>query len=188
MALGLHEDRTVIGELGELREVSDYLGRHAIRNITTTRGLKAVAERLKTAGCPVDLSGSDWMDPSQFQEPPPASGDLPLGKRAVASPSTSRPPVDVKWHGRSKGGGSFEVYNYSGQSLLQVSVETLAEDQQRSGIHIADTEPIRKLPAGKSASFNAFSIGAPSNTEILVRAIKEDGTELREEVFVNMRG
>lgn len=96
--------------------------------------------------------------------------------------------MDVKWHSRGKGNGSFEVDNYSGQPLLQLRVEALPEEQQRSGIHIGDTEPLKRLPAGKSASFNAYAIGAPSNTEILVLAIKEDGTELREEVFVNMRG
>lgn len=187
MALGLHEDRTVIVELGELRQISDYAGRHAIRNINTGPGLKAVAERLRVAGCPIDLSGSDWMDSSQFALPPSASGDLPLGKRVVAR-TTTRPPVDVKWHSRSKGNGSFEVFNYSGQALLRLVVEPVGDpDAWSGGVQVAEAAPVARLPNGKSASFNAFAFRSPSNVDVRVKAVREDGSELDEEVFVNMR-
>jgi predicted nucleotide-binding protein len=60
MALGVHPDRTVLVELGKLRPFSDIYGRHVVRVNHTEKPLKEIASRLKTAGCDVDESGSDW--------------------------------------------------------------------------------------------------------------------------------
>lgn len=66
MAFGLHPDRTILVELGELRPFSDVFGRHVVRLDGTERPLRDIAGRLETAGCAVDVSGDDWSDPGRF--------------------------------------------------------------------------------------------------------------------------
>jgi predicted nucleotide-binding protein len=66
MAFGLHPDRTLLVELGEMRPFSDVFGRHVVRIDGTEAPLRDIAGRLKTAGCRVDDSGDDWVDPSRF--------------------------------------------------------------------------------------------------------------------------
>jgi len=60
MALGVHPNRTVLVELGRLRPFSDIYGRHVVRLDQTEGPLREIARRLRTAGCDVDESGSDW--------------------------------------------------------------------------------------------------------------------------------
>lgn len=66
MAFGLHPDRTILVEYGELRPFSDVFGRHVVRLDGTERPLRDIADRLKTAGCAVDDRGDDWADPGRF--------------------------------------------------------------------------------------------------------------------------
>ncbi len=60
MALGIHPDRSVLVELGQLRPFSDIYGRHVVRLNGTEKPLKEIARRLKAAGCAVDDKGDDW--------------------------------------------------------------------------------------------------------------------------------
>ena len=67
MALGGDPDRTVLVEIGQLRPFSDIAGRHTVRldDSVTKRG--DLAMRLRTAGCPVNLDGTDWHEAGEFQ-------------------------------------------------------------------------------------------------------------------------
>jgi predicted nucleotide-binding protein len=60
MALGIHPERTVLVELGQLRPFSDIYGRHVVRLNGTEKPLKDIARRLSVAGCAVDDKGDDW--------------------------------------------------------------------------------------------------------------------------------
>ena len=60
MALGIHPDRSVLVELGQLRPFSDIYGRHVVRLNGTEKPLKEIARRLNAAGCAVDDKGDDW--------------------------------------------------------------------------------------------------------------------------------
>jgi len=66
MALGLFPERTVIVELGRLRQVSDLLGRHTVRMDDSPEKRQELAQRLETAGCEVNRSGTDWYKAGQF--------------------------------------------------------------------------------------------------------------------------
>lgn len=66
MAMGRNPDRTVIVELGSVRPFSDIAGRHTVRLSNDTAGRQELAQRLETAGCPVDLTGRDWHTEGDF--------------------------------------------------------------------------------------------------------------------------
>jgi predicted nucleotide-binding protein len=71
MALGLFPDRTVIVELGQLRPVSDIGGRHVIRMNDTPERRHELAQRLQTAGCAVNMTGTDWYKAGTFSSVSP---------------------------------------------------------------------------------------------------------------------
>lgn len=83
MALGKNPDRTLIIEVGDVRPFSDISGRHVVRLNNTVATRQEVASRLKTAGCPVDISGTDWHNQGDFSAPSP-----PLLPNRTARPNS----------------------------------------------------------------------------------------------------
>jgi predicted nucleotide-binding protein len=66
LALGKYPDRTILVQVGNLRPFSDIAGRHLLRLKNTSKSRQELAQRLKLAGCDVDLSGTDWHDAGSF--------------------------------------------------------------------------------------------------------------------------
>jgi len=103
MALGLNADRTIIIELGELRPVSDLLGRHVIRLNDSPGKLKELAQRLNTAGCAVNLTGDDWL--SDKRTPFADATIVEQTEAEVATPAIALHPSDgVLWSFQIVGG------------------------------------------------------------------------------------
>lgn len=67
MAMSRAEDRTVLIEIGRLRPFSVVGGRHVIRLDNSSQRRQELALRLQTAGCPVNLSGTDWHTAGDFE-------------------------------------------------------------------------------------------------------------------------
>ena len=65
-AMASHPDRTLLIQIGPLRPFSDAGGRHVIRFQDTPDCRRLIARRLETAGCRVDLSGTDWLTAGAF--------------------------------------------------------------------------------------------------------------------------
>ena len=72
LALGAHPEKTVIIQIGKVRPFSDIAGKHLVR-LGEDRGRNDLANRLKRLGCPVELTGDDWMNAGYFEptEPKP---------------------------------------------------------------------------------------------------------------------
>ena len=66
MAFGTQPDRTVLVEVGKTKAFSDVGGRHVVRLSNSPENRNDIAERLKTAGCDVSKSGSDWLKTGDF--------------------------------------------------------------------------------------------------------------------------
>jgi Predicted nucleotide-binding protein containing TIR-like domain len=66
MAMGRFPERTVIVEIGQLRPFSDIAGRHTLRLNNTSQRRQELAHRLRDAGCPVNLDGTDWHNIGDF--------------------------------------------------------------------------------------------------------------------------
>ena len=74
MAMGRDDKRIVLVEVGKLRPFSDVGGRHAVRLNSSTERRQEFAQRLESAGCLVNLTGTTWHKVGDFQlqstEPP----------------------------------------------------------------------------------------------------------------------
>ena len=69
MALVTHPGRTIFAVLGPQELPSDLADRLYIRlSPTDGRPLRTLADRLRGAGCDVDLGGTGWLDPSRFPD------------------------------------------------------------------------------------------------------------------------
>jgi hypothetical protein len=68
MALQSHPSKTVLVELGRTREISDLAGRNTVRLDGTAQTVNSLANRLQSAGCPVERLGSDWLDGGAFAQ------------------------------------------------------------------------------------------------------------------------
>ena len=68
MAFGLFRDRTILVELGKLRPFSDIAGRHTVKLDDSTEKRQDLAQRLQNAGCPVNMTGTDWHTEGKFDE------------------------------------------------------------------------------------------------------------------------
>lgn len=66
MALGKDSTRTIIVQIGNIREISDLQGRHVVNFKNTPKCRKTLLSRLETAGCNVDFRGDDWLSSGNF--------------------------------------------------------------------------------------------------------------------------
>ncbi len=69
MAFATHPDRTVIAQLGNIREFSDVAGRHVLHMSNDYARRQEFATKLRNAGCDVDTSGTDWVNAGDFVDP-----------------------------------------------------------------------------------------------------------------------
>jgi hypothetical protein len=66
MALGLHPDRTILVELGQVNLPSDIRGRHTVRITDAAQARVTLRERLEQCGCAVATGGTDWLRAGRF--------------------------------------------------------------------------------------------------------------------------
>jgi hypothetical protein len=85
MALYKYRDRTVLVELGRMRQVSDLGGIHALRMNNSMEKRRELAERLRDAECEIRMEGTAWQTAGNFDE---AIGDDP--------PTSRIPTVDTE--------------------------------------------------------------------------------------------
>ena len=185
IALGRDPKRTILVELGAVRPFSDIAGRHTIRMTNTSERRKELLERLKTAGCRVDMSGTDWMSEGDFSEPPPPGHGLPLGKRVPRPAANNRTRVDAHYHARS-GGGRLEIINRGSEPIRDVNIELPPEAAR---LTVDDSElPIEELPTGKSVKLGAIRNVVPGKGyfNILVSYTNVEGEPVEERVFLSI--
>ena len=136
MAMGRSEDRTVLVELGKLRPFSDVAGRHAIRINNSTTRRQELAQRLRSAGCPVNLEGTSWHSAGDFE-----------AAIAVAGPEETEP----------SNGGVQQPTNVSPPEMLEDSIALLVAAAGNNGVilrMLGDGRPVFK--AG-SCEFGEFT-------------------------------
>lgn len=67
LALGAHSDKTILVQVGDIREISDIAGKHMVHLSNTTASRKALAMRLRDKlKFKVNIDGDAWMDVGNF--------------------------------------------------------------------------------------------------------------------------
>jgi predicted nucleotide-binding protein len=85
MAMGRDASRTILVELGRTRGLSDLTGRYVVRMGNAPNQRQELAERLRTAGCNVDLTGSDWYQSGRFKIPQDPDFSATSGQRTLGA-------------------------------------------------------------------------------------------------------
>ncbi|MFV2194769.1 TIR domain-containing protein [Nocardiopsis sp. LOL_012] len=192
MAMGRNEKRTILVQLGDLRPFSDVHGRHTIRMDDSAGKRKSLAQRLQSAGCPVDMTGSDWLSAGDFTPPPRPGGGLPLGRKV---PSTERHSPNLKGRWRPGTGNKLDriqITNNGGAPLFDIEIEV--PEDLTNHIEVHQEHLISKLPPGETFTVYAWTTnrtlqgGAPNQFELPVIAKLEDGSDFRQEVFFDTLG
>lgn len=195
MALGRDAKRTVLVEIGEVRPFSDVAGRHAIRLDNSTASRQSLAMRLETAGCRVDLAGTDWHNTGDFTAPSPPGDGLTLGRR-LPNTSTQRKPVDFDLKYFNKGGNrldKLQVINRGTETAYQVQL-TVGEN---AGIDLRSTglPEIAKIPGGRSVTIDVMTSrmvlgGADKDDafDVTITARTDAGERYTQDVFLDMNG
>lgn len=69
LAFGTHPERTLLVALGRIRSFSDTVGRHVLYMNDTVAKRQEVAQRLKSAGCTVNIeTRMDWHTSGKFEQ------------------------------------------------------------------------------------------------------------------------
>ncbi len=69
MAFASHPDKTLLVQIGNVKEFSDVGGRHVVHMGNDFARRHEFATKLTNAGCDVDTSGSDWVTAGDFTDP-----------------------------------------------------------------------------------------------------------------------
>jgi hypothetical protein len=138
MAMGRDAKRTVLVEVGKLRPFSDVGGRHILRLNNTSERRQDLADRLKTAGCDVDLTGRDWHTAGLFE----------LKEVEQSNPSNGSPVVQ-----NVKITLSNSAESISGLTVAEAEIITATPDH--GWIHIARSSDHGQIViSGKGDFFN----------------------------------
>jgi hypothetical protein len=195
MALGRDARRAVLVEVGEVRPFSDVAGRHAVRMINDVASRQELANRLRTAGCAVKLTGTDWHTAGDFTPPPPPGGGAALGRR-IPSVAVTRPEVDFDVRYVDKGGNridKLQIYNRGSETAKDV--EVVIPDDAALSLYGGDNR-IEKIPGGgKSVTIDVLnsnrSMGGPQRRDafdITITAKTPSGESVSQEVFIDVNG
>lgn len=192
MALGRNEDRTILVELGDVRPFSDVGGRHVLRMDNSPQKRQALATRLATAKAAVDRTGAQWLTVGDFTPPSPGGG-LPTGKR-IRSNDRRGPHVDGRWHDEGRNRiDQLKITNNGAVPIFDVAVEV--SDGLRPVLTIQQDQPLQRLPVGKTLTLRADAhnktLGgprAPDQFDVVVVGRLEDGSEFRQEVYIDRIG
>ena len=194
MAFGHDAKHTVIVEIGSLRPFSDIGGRHSVRLNNDAESRKSLVQRLKTAGCTVDDSGTDWLSVGDFTPPNEPGNGLPLGRR-VPSTHQVQSPIEFDLHYSNQGRGHFDklqVINRGSETAYNVNLEV----PEGAGIRLQGYShlPIEKIPGGgKSVTIQVlnesrmFSNSGEMKTafDVIVTGSLESGETIKQSRFID---
>lgn len=193
MAMGLNPKRTVIVEFGPVKAFSDIGGRHVVRLDNDVARRQGFAQRLETAGCAVNLFGTDWHSAGDLTPPLGPGRGRPLGKKIPKTDGPTEPRLDARHidHGSGKIDG-IEIINHGPGDVFELDVIDLPEKGRGHLRNKDGSLPIPRLPSGKSVEalmlLGSFGDGPSTYLTITVVGKTGDGNPIKQDLFVSMRG
>ncbi|MEI2649195.1 MAG: nucleotide-binding protein [Dermatophilaceae bacterium] len=187
MAFGRNPDRTILVELGQVKAFSDIHGRHVLRLDNSVKKRQDLANRLRTAGCDVNVTGSDWHEAGDLTPPAPPGGGLPLGRKLPSTEATGQPRLEARLERRS--GNTLDevvVTNHGPGDAFNVDIE--AEETEGLITRQQGGFPVPRLPAGKSVKAmrtKSLAHGHSPYFTVKITATTADGTPVDVEEFVS---
>lgn len=99
MAFGRNADRTILIQVGSVKAFSDIGGRHVIRLDNSAEMRSETVSRLRTAGCELEITGTDWLKTGNFSvdNPSPASVSVEKAAEARIHWVDLNYPIDSGW-------------------------------------------------------------------------------------------
>jgi predicted nucleotide-binding protein len=83
LAMGRHQEKTVLVEIGSVKRFSDIGGRHMLRFNGSPASRHDLVGRLRMLRCDLDVDGRrDWLDVGEFEPTPPIKAKKANKKRA----------------------------------------------------------------------------------------------------------
>ncbi|MFD6823474.1 TIR domain-containing protein [Streptomyces sp. NPDC060085] len=189
MAMGRDADRTVIVELGRIKVFSDIHGRHVIRLNNSVQKRQDLANRLETAGCAINLAGTDWHEAGDLTPPASPGNGLPLGRRLPSSQTPGRPRLQASYVNNGSGKlHAVQITNHGPGDVYELDVD--AENEVGLVARNANEFPVPVLPAGKSVSVMRMShggLGHQSNSyfNVTITGKTADGSPIVVNEFVS---
>jgi predicted nucleotide-binding protein len=96
MAFASHPNQTVLVQFGQIRPFSDIAGRHTVKMDNSALKRQELGLKLRTAGCSVDMEGTDWQTVGDLTPPTEDTTLLfPLGSH-TPSDNAKPPAVESK--------------------------------------------------------------------------------------------
>ncbi|MFX0577693.1 TIR domain-containing protein [Nocardia nepalensis] len=191
MAMGSFPERTVLVEFGRVKVFSDIHGRHSVRLDNSIGKRQMLAQKLQTAGCDVDLTGTDWHTAGDLTPPAPGDG-LPAGKTIPPQSGPPEPRLDGRYIDR--GGSKFgliEIVNHGPGDVYDLDVPDLP-NSGRGALRGNGTLPIKKLPEGKSVValnyLSSVALGENAASHLTLTAVgkTDDGRPIEQELFISL--
>jgi predicted nucleotide-binding protein len=191
MAMGRDSKRTVLVEVGSVRPFSDVAGRHAVRLSNETSHRQELANRLRTAGCAVDITGTDWHKAGDFSPPDAPGNGMPLGRR-VPSAIAAKKSIDFDLRYVNRGGNrvdKLQIINRGQETAYDVRVELPAD----GALNLHDAQAIAKIPGGgRAVTVDVLNHGRMFSGhhgsrafDVTIRARSEDGREVAQDIFID---
>ena len=112
IAMGRSQDQTVLVEVGMVKPFSDIGGRHVIRLGNNTQRRQEFAQRLRSAGCPVNLEGTDWHTAGNLELNLPGVDRSPSSEELESvnlSPSFSQEATELIMAAANHGSGAIQI-------------------------------------------------------------------------------
>ncbi len=189
MAMGRDEDRTVIVELGRVKVFSDIHGRHVVRLDSTVGQRQALAQRLQTAGCAVNLTGTDWHEAGDLTPPAPPGGGLPLGRKLPSTQASGQPRLEATLSSSGKNNQVLTITNHGPGDVYNLDF-AMPDDRNATREWREGGFPVPKLPPGKSvkaARMLTLGDSDPAYFTLVLTGKTADGVEIQQEEFVSGR-
>ncbi len=181
MAMGRNPNRTVLVELGAVREFSDIAGRHTVRLSNDSEQREALVKRLETSGCKVDRTRDGWRTAGDFCIPPPPGGAHSVGTHVPPVEPNSRPRIRLNYFGRSAS-GKLTISNVSDVSIENLDINIPKEVP--NFVVSRDDLPIEELPPRERVTIDAFGTREGGKGHFFLDVTYDD--DVAERVFLNL--